>query len=402
MTKKIILAYSGGLDTSVILVWLKEKYNYDVIAFLADLGQEENLKKAADKALALGAVDVVIEDIKTQFVSEYVYPMLRANTLYEGRYLLGTAIARPLIAKAQIECARQKHANALCHGATGKGNDQIRFELAYAALAPELEVIAPWRIWDMQSRSQLIKYANKHQIPIEEKPADSPPFSMDANLLHRSSEGNALEDLKNAAPENAFSVTKSPLKAQSESETIEITFAGGDAVALNSDKLKPDEMLKALNVLGGKHGIGRVDMIENRSTGMKSRGVYETPGGTILLAAHRFLEELVLDGEAAFLKESLMPLYARLIYRGLWFAPEREMLQALIDKSQIHIEGKVKLELYRGNIMPLMRQSDKSLYDEAQASFEDESEAYDHKDAEGFIRINALRLKKLHKQKIKR
>lgn len=401
MPNKILLAYSGGLDTSVILVWLREHYKCEVAAFCADLGQEEDLAAAADKARVLGATDCVVEDLRETFVQDFVYPMLRANSLYEGRYLLGTSIARPLISKAQIECARRLGADALCHGATGKGNDQIRFELTYAALAPDLEVIAPWRLWDMQSRSQLIAFAEKHNIPIDEKSPDAPPFSMDANLLHRSSEGNILEDLNEAAPENAYTMTTSPEKAPDDGEVLELTFEKGDCVAVNGVTASPATILQTLNKKGGAHGIGRVDMIENRATGMKSRGVYETPGGTILLQAHRLMEEITLDGAAMHLKENLMPLYAELIYKGLWFSPEREMLQALIDESQTYVGGKVKVKLYKGNITPLARQSEHSLYNEAQASFEDESNAYDHKDAEGFIRLNSLRLKALYQQKKK-
>ncbi len=397
--KKIVLAYSGGLDTSVILVWLREQYQCQVVAFLADLGQGEDLQKAADKAHALGAAEVIVADLREVFVRDFVYPMLRGNALYEGRYLLGTSIARPLIGKAQIEAARKSGADALCHGATGKGNDQIRFELAYAALAPDLEVIAPWRIWDKQSRSALLDYAALHQIPVEDKPADTPPFSMDANLLHRSSEGNILEDEKATAPENAFSMTSSPQDAPNTPQEVELSFDKGDCVAVDGLAASPAEILQKLNEFGGTHGIGRVDMIENRATGMKSRGVYETPGGTILLTAHRLMEELTLDGAAAHLKESLMPLYAELIYKGLWFSPEREMLQALIDQSQTFVSGKVKVQLYKGNIIPVKRESKFSLYSAAQASFEkDAADDYNQKDAEGFIRLNSLRLKQLYKQ----
>ena len=401
MANRIVLAYSGGLDTSVILVWLKEHYQCEVIAFLADLGQDEDLDQAAKKARALGAADVVVENLQEEFVRDYVYPMLRANALYEGRYQLGTSIARPLIAKAQIDCARRLKGDGLCHGATGKGNDQIRFELSYAALAPDLEVIAPWRIWDKRGRQELLAYAEAHQIPVDKNAEDNrPPFSMDANLLHHSSEGNSLEDMTQAAPDHAFNLTQSPEQAPDEAETLTLTFDKGDCVALNDTRQSPAEMLRALNKIGGTHAIGRVDMIENRATGMKSRGVYETPGGTILLQAHRFMEELTLDGAAYRLKESLMPLYAELIYKGLWFAPEREMLQALINQSQLYVSGNVKIKLYKGTITPLARESAFSLYDEGQASFEENThgETYDHKDAEGFIKLNSLRLKQLYKQ----
>ena len=381
--KKIILAYSGGLDTSVILVWLKNQYQCDIIAFLADLGQGEDLNKAKDKALKLGASQVFIEDLRETFVRDYVFAMMRANTLYEGRYLLGTAIARPLIAKAQIELARQLKADGVCHGATGKGNDQIRFELAYAALAPDLSVIAPWRLWDMKSRDQLLDYAKAHDIPIEKKADNLAPFSKDANLLHCSSEGNMLEDLSQAAPEIAYEMTQSPEQSPDEPAHIEIIFEKGDATHLNGQNLSPALLLAELNQIGGKYAIGRVDMVENRATGMKSRGVYESPGGTILHHAHRFLEEITLDREASHLKDQFMPLYADLIYRGLWFSPEREMLQALINQSQRNVSGKITLKLYKGVITPLARQSAQSLYNQAQASFDDEKSAFSHKDAEG-------------------
>ena len=397
--KKIVLAYSGGLDTSVILKWLQENYRCEVVAFLADLGQEEDLQKARHKAEALGAQEIVIEDLREEFTRDYVFPMLRANALYEGRYMLGTAIARPLIAKKQVEVARRIGADALCHGATGKGNDQIRFELAYAALAPDLAVIAPWRLWDMATRPQLAAYAQQHQIPIDDKPADTPPFSADANLLHHSSEGNILENIEAEAPEDAYQISVAPEKAPDEPAFVDIGFAQGDAISLDGAALSPALLLQKLNQLGGAHGIGRIDMIENRTTGMKSRGVYETPGGTILHHAHRTLEEITLDASAAHLKDQMMPLYAELIYKGLWFSPEREMLQALIDVSQKNITGKVRLKLYKGNIWPVARSAEAPLYDREYASFDEAALVYDHKDAEGFIRLAALRLKLLYWQK---
>ncbi len=397
--KKIVLAYSGGLDTSVILKWLQENYRCEVVPFLADLGQEENLQAARQKAETLGAQEIFIEDLREEFVRDYVFPMFRANAVYEGRYLLGTAIARPLIAKKQVEIARALNADALCHGATGKGNDQIRFELTYAALAPDLAIVAPWRLWDMTTRRQLLAYAHKHQIPLDDKSAETPPFSMDANLLHHSSEGNVLEDMEAEAPAEACQISVAPEQAPDQPAFVEIGFAQGDAITLDGEALSPATLLKKLNQIGGQHGIGRVDMIENRTTGMKSRGVYETPGGTILCHAHRTLEEITLDAGAMHLKDQIMPLYAELIYKGLWFSPEREMLQALIDTSQKNITGAVRLKLYKGNIWPVSRKAATPLYDREYASFDEAGLSYDHKDAEGFIRLAALRLKLLYWQK---
>ena len=398
MARKIVLAYSGGLDTSVILVWLKERFKCDVIAFLADIGQGEDLAQAADKARRLGAVDVVIEDLREEFARDYVFAMLRGNALYEGRYMLGTAIARPLIAKAHIDCARRAEAEVLSHGATGKGNDQMRFELAYAALAPDLEVVAPWRIWDMKSRADLLRYAEAHQIAIEDKIGAGAPFSIDANLLHRSSEGNELEDIARPAPETAYQLTAAPEAAADKAREIELAFEAGNALKLDGKVLSAAGMLEALNEIGGAAAIGRIDMVESRATGMKSRGIYETPGGTILLTARRLLEEITLDGHAQRLKDQLMPIYADLIYRGFWFSPEREMLQALIDKSQEYVSGQVALKLYKGNITPVSRKSEASLYDQTLASFED-GDTYSHQNAEGFIRLAALRLLGWHRQR---
>ncbi len=399
--KKIVLAYSGGLDTSVILKWLQENYRCEVAPFLADLGQGEDLNKARKKAEQMGAREIFIEDLREEFVRDYVFAMFRANALYEGRYMLGTAIARPLIAKKQVEIARQIGADALCHGATGKGNDQIRFELTYAALAPDLAVVAPWRLWDMTTRHQLVDYARQHQIPIEDKPEHTPPFSMDANLLHHSSEGNILEDMEAEAPEEACQISVAPENAPDDSVFVEIGFAHGDAISVDGEALSPAKLLQRLNEIGGAHGIGRIDMIENRTTGMKSRGIYETPGGTILQQAHRLLEEITLDAGAMHLKDQIMPLYAELIYKGLWFSPEREMLQALIDTSQKNITGEVRLKLYKGNIWPIARKAAAPLYDREYASFDQDALSYDHKDAEGFMRLAALRLKLLYWQKNK-
>ncbi|TAE82958.1 MAG: argininosuccinate synthase [Alphaproteobacteria bacterium] len=392
--QKVVLAYSGGLDTSVILRWLQDEYNAEVITFTADLGQGEELEPARQKAILLGikAEHIFIDDLKEEFVRDYVFPMFRANTLYEGTYLLGTSIARPLIAKRQIEIARNVGANIVSHGATGKGNDQVRFELGYYALKPDIRVIAPWREWDLNSRTKLIEYAQRHQIPVAKDKHDEPPYSMDANLLHISYEGKMLEDPWVAPDASMFRWTVSPKDAPESGETITLTFERGDAVALNGEPLSPATLLARLNQIGGAHGIGRVDLVENRYVGMKSRGVYETPGGTILLHAHRAIESITLDRGAAHLKDELMPRYAELIYNGYWFAPERLMLQAAIDASQTRVCGEVRLHLYKGNVIVEGRMSDRSLYSAAHVTFE-EDVVYDQRDAAGFIRLNALRLR---------
>ncbi len=395
--KKVVLAYSGGLDTSIILKWLQETYSAEVVTFTADLGQGEELEPARRKALLLGikAYNVFVEDLREEFVRDYVFPMFRANALYEGVYLLGTSIARPLIAKKQIEIARRTGADAVCHGATGKGNDQVRFELSYYALEPGIKIIAPWREWDFKSREDLIAFAEQHQIPIAKDKRGEAPFSVDANMLHSSSEGKVLEDPAVAAPPYVYQRTLSPIEAPDAVSEVRIGFASGDAISLDGERLSPASLLARLNALGRDNGIGRVDLVENRFVGMKSRGVYETPGGTILLAAHRAIESITLDRGAAHLKDELMPRYAELIYNGFWFSPEREMLQAAIDKSQTHVEGEVRLELYKGNVIVSGRCSDRSLYSSSLVTFEDDKGAYDQKDAEGFIRLNALRLRTL-------
>jgi argininosuccinate synthase len=390
--KKVVLAYSGGLDTSVILKWLQENYGCEVITFTADLGQGEELEPARAKAKKMGVKQIFIEDLREEFVRDYVFPMFRANTLYEGVYLLGTSIARPLIAKKQIEIAKKLGADAVCHGATGKGNDQVRFELAYYANKPDIKIIAPWREWDLNSRTKLIAYADKHGIPVAKDKRGESPYSVDANLLHTSSEGKVLEDPSKAAPEYVYQRTVSPEKAPNKATLIDIEFKKGDPIAIDGKKMSPAEILTKLNELGGKNGIGRLDLVENRFVGMKSRGVYETPGGTILLVAHRAIESITLDREAAHLKDELMPKYASLIYNGFWFSPEREMLQALIDKSQENVEGSVTLKLYKGSAMVVSRKSVKSLYSEAHVTFEEDA-VYDQKDAAGFIKLNALRLR---------
>jgi len=394
---KVVLAYSGGLDTSIILKWLQETYRADVVTFTADLGQGEELEPARRKALMLGIKpeNIFVEDLREEFVRDYVFPMFRANALYEGVYLLGTSIARPLIAKKQIEIARRTGADAVCHGATGKGNDQVRFELSYYALEPGIKIIAPWRQWDFKSREALIAFAEQHQIPIAKDKRGEAPFSVDANLLHSSSEGKVLEDPEQAPPPYVFQRTVSPMEAPDRATTISIGFLRGDAVSLDGKPASPASLLAKLNELGRDNGIGRVDLVENRFVGMKSRGVYETPGGTILLAAHRAIESITLDRGAAHLKDELMPRYAELIYNGFWFSPEREMLQAAIDKSQAHVEGEVYLSLYKGNVIVTGRASGKSLYSSSLVTFEDDKGAYDQKDAEGFIRLNALRLRTL-------
>ena len=395
--KKVVLAYSGGLDTSIILKWLQETYGCEVVTFTADLGQGEELEPARKKAELLGIKkkNIFIEDLREEFVRDYVYPMMRANALYEGIYLLGTSIARPLIAKRQIEIANLVGADAVCHGATGKGNDQVRFELGYYALEPGIKIIAPWREWSFKSREDLIEFAEKHQIPVAKDKRGEAPFSVDANLLHSSSEGKVLEDPNEEPPPYVYMRTIAPEDAPDKASIITIKFAKGDAVALNGKKMSPAKLLAALNDLGRDNGIGRVDLVENRFVGMKSRGVYETPGGTILLAAHRAMESLTLDRGAAHLKDDLMPRYAELVYNGFWFSPEREMLQALIDKSQENVEGEVRVKLYKGNVIIIGRKSSKSLYNMNLVTFEDDRGAYDQKDAEGFIRLNALRLRTL-------
>ncbi len=394
---KVVLAYSGGLDTSIILKWLQETYGCEVVTFTADLGQGEELEPARHKAELLGIKPehIFIEDLREEFVRDYVFPMFRANALYEGVYLLGTSIARPLIAKKQIEIARQTGADAVCHGATGKGNDQVRFELSYYALEPNIRIVAPWREWAFKGREELLDFARKHQIPIAKDKEGEAPFSVDANLLHSSSEGKVLEDPGADPPSTVFQRTIDPEQAPDKPTIISIGFERGDAVSLNGERLSPATLLARLNDLGRDNGIGRIDLVENRFVGMKSRGIYETPGGTILLAAHRAIESITLDRGAAHLKDELMPRYAELIYNGFWFSPEREMLQALIDKSQEHVEGEVRLKLYKGNVIVMGRTSPKSLYSSTLVTFEDDRGAYDQKDAEGFIRLNALRLRTL-------
>ncbi len=395
--KKVVLAYSGGLDTSIILKWLQTTYGCEVVTFTADLGQGEELGPAREKALRAGIKpeNVFIEDLREEFVRDYVFPMFRANTVYEGQYLLGTSIARPLIAKKQIEIARKVGADAVCHGATGKGNDQVRFELTYYALEPSIKIIAPWREWSFKGRDDLLKFARDHQITIAKDKEGEAPFSVDANLLHSSSEGKVLEDPAKEAPSIVYQRTISPMEAPDKATEITIGFERGDAVSIDGEALSPATLLARLNDLGKANGIGRLDLVENRFVGMKSRGVYETPGGTILLAAHRGIESITLDRGAAHLKDEMMPRYAELIYNGFWFAPERDMLQALIDKSQEHVAGTVRLKLYKGNVMVTGRESDNSLYSSTLVTFEDDRGAYDQKDAAGFIRLNALRLRTL-------
>jgi len=398
--KKVVLAYSGGLDTSIILKWLQEEYNAEVVTFTADLGQGEELAPAKEKALKLGIKpeNIFIDDLREEFVRDFVFPMFRANTLYEGQYLLGTSIARPLISKRQIEIARQVGADAVCHGATGKGNDQVRFELGYYALEPDIRVIAPWREWDFKSREALLDFAEKHQIPISKDKRGEAPFSVDANLLHSSSEGKVLEDPAVEAPEFVHQRTISPEAAPDTPTVITITYEKGDPVAIDGEALSPAALLTKLNQLGHDNGIGRLDLVENRFIGMKSRGVYETPGGTIMLAAHRGMESITLDRGAMHLKDELMPKYASLIYNGFWFSPEREMLQAAIDHSQQKVSGVVRVKLYKGNVTVIGRESPNSLYDQDLVTFEEGVQAYDHKDAEGFIKLNALRLRVLAKR----
>ena len=394
---KVVLAYSGGLDTSVILRWLKENYHCEVVTFTADLGQEEDFNAVEAKAKQQGTSEIFIENLKEEFVKDYVFPMFRANPLYEGYYLLGTAIARPLIAKKQIEIAQQVKADAVSHGATGKGNDQIRFELGYYYHQSDIEIISPWRIWDMNSRAALVKYADQHGIEISKDKRGEQPFSIDANVLHSSAEGKVLEDPFVEAPEYVYTRSVSPLDAPNEPEEITIDFKSGDACAINGENLSPYNLLEKLNVLGGKHGVGRIDLVENRFIGMKSRGVYETPGGTILYHAHRAIESITLDKEAAHTKDEIAPKYAKLIYNGLWFSPERDMLQAMIDQTQINVSGRVRMKLYKGNVMITGRDSPFTLYNADLATFEDD-QIYSQQDAEGFIKLNALRLRDLGKK----
>lgn len=392
---KVVLAYSGGLDTSIILKWLQTEYDAEVVTFTADLGQGEELEPARKKAELLGIQEIYIDDLREEFVSDFVFPMFRANAVYEGVYLLGTSIARPLISKRLVEIARETGADAVAHGATGKGNDQIRFELNAYALDPDIKVIAPWREWDFKSREALLEFAEMHQIPVPKDKRGEAPFSVDANLLHSSSEGKVLEDPAVDAPEYVHMRTVSPMTAPDVPTKITIGFEKGDAVSINGERLSPATLLAKLNDLGRDNGIGRLDLVENRYVGMKSRGVYETPGGTILLSAHRAMESITLDRGAAHLKDELMPRYAELIYYGFWFSPEREMLQAAIDHSQQHVEGEVSLTLYKGNVIVTGRASDKSLYSEELVTFEDDQGAYDQTDAQGFIKLNALRLRTL-------
>ena len=393
--RKVVLAYSGGLDTSIILKWLQSEYRAEVVTFTADLGQNEELEPARRKAEMMGATAIFIEDLKEEFVRDYVFPMFRANTVYEGQYLLGTSIARPLIAKRLIEIAEQTGADAIAHGATGKGNDQVRFELSAYALNPDIRIVAPWREWNLSSRAKLIEFAEKHQIPIAKDKRGEAPFSVDANLLHTSSEGKVLEDPSEEAPGYVYQRTVDPEDAPDDAEYVEISFERGDAVAVNGRPLSPARLLLELNEIARRHGVGRLDLVENRYVGMKSRGIYETPGGTILLHAHRGIEQITLDRGAAHLKDELMPKYAELIYNGYWFSPERAMLQALIDESQVHVSGSVRLKLYKGSAHVVGRNSDQSLYSQEQVTFEDDQGAYDQKDAQGFIKLNALRLRLL-------
>ena len=395
--KKVVLAYSGGLDTSIILKWLEIEYGCEVITFTADLGQGEELEPAREKAILLGVKpeNIFVEDLREEFVRDFVFPMFRANTVYEGLYLLGTSIARPLISKRLVEIAQERGADAISHGATGKGNDQVRFELSAYSLNPDIKVVAPWREWDLTSRTKLIAFAEKHQIPISKDKRGEAPFSVDANLLHTSSEGKVLEDPAEEAPDYVYQRTIDPINAPDKPEYIEIGFEKGDAISFNSKIYSPANILEKLNAVGCKHGVGRLDLVEGRFVGMKSRGIYETPGGTILLEAHKGIESITLDRGAAHLKDELMPKYAELIYNGFWYSPEREMLQSLIDKSQEHVNGFVRLKLYKGSVSTVGRWSKDSLYSEQHVTFEDDEGAYDQKDAGGFIKINALRLRLL-------
>ena len=391
--KKVVLAYSGGMDTSVIVKWLVDVYQCEVVTFTADVGQGKEVEPARAKAEALGVKEIYIDDIREEFVRDYVFPMFRANTIYEGEYLLGTSIARPLIAKRLVEIAEETGADAIAHGATGKGNDQVRFELGAYALKPGIKIIAPWREWDLNSREKLMDYCAEHNIPVEQKRGNESPYSMDANLLHISYEGGILEDPAAEPEENMWMWSVSPEDASDAPTYIELDFEKGDVVAINGEKKSAATILEELNQVGGANGIGRTDIVENRYVGMKARGCYETPGGTIILKAHRAMESLTLDREAAHLKDELMPRYASLIYNGYWWSPEREALQTLIDQTQIHVNGSVRLKLYKGNVIVVGRKSDESLYDDMVASFEDDEGAYNQKDAEGFIKLNALRLR---------
>jgi argininosuccinate synthase len=393
--KKVVLAYSGGLDTSIILKWLQSEYGCEVVTFTADLGQGEELEPARKKAEQMGASAIYVEDLREEFVRDFVFPMFRANAVYEGLYLLGTSIARPLISKRLVEIAAETGADAVAHGATGKGNDQVRFELAAYALDPDIKVIAPWREWELTSRTKLIDFAEKHQIPIATDKRGEAPFSVDANLLHTSSEGKVLEDPSEDAPDYVYQRTVNPEEAPDTPRFLEIGFEGGDAVSIDGQAMSQAEILTELNEIGGAHGVGRLDLVEGRFVGMKSRGIYETPGGTILLEAHRGIEQITLDRGAGHLKDELMPRYAELIYNGFWFSPEREMLQAAIDRSQAHVTGTARVKLYKGSVRTVGRWSDHSLYSEAHVTFEDDAGAYDQKDAKGFIQLNALRLKLL-------
>jgi len=397
---KVVLAYSGGLDTSIILKWLQDTYNCEVVTFTADIGQGEEVEPAREKAKAMGIKEIYIEDLREEFARDYVFPMFRANTIYEGEYLLGTSIARPLIAKRLVEIAKETNAQAISHGATGKGNDQVRFELGAYALSPEIQVIAPWREWDLNSRQSLLDYAEKHSIPVEMKRGKKSPYSMDANLLHISYEGDILEDPWNEPEESMWRWTVSPEKAPDEPTYIELTYEKGDIVAIDGKSMKAAEVMEYLNTVGGANGIGRLDMVENRYVGMKARGCYETPAGTIMIPAHRAIESITIDREVAHLKDELMPRYASLIYNGYWWSPEREMLQVMIDKSQQTVNGKVRIKLYKGNVIVVGRSSEtNSLFDEAIATFEDDEGAYNQKDAEGFIKLNALRLRTAGRKK---
>ena len=401
--RKVVLAYSGGLDTSIILKWLQLNYNYEVVTFTADIGQKEELEPAREKALLLGVKpeNIFIEDLREEFVRDFVFPMFRSNALYEGQYLLGTAIARPLISKKLIEIANRVNADAVSHGATGKGNDQVRFELSCYALNPNIKIISPWREWDLNSRSKLLEFAETNQIPISKDKKGEAPFSVDANILHTSSEGKVLEDPSEIAPEYVFQRTCSPENAPEDAEIVKIKFEAGDMIAINDQKMKGHDLLEKLNQLGSKHGIGRLDLVEGRFIGMKSRGIYETPGGTILLEAHRAIESITLDRGASHLKDELMPKYSELIYNGLWYSPEREMLQSLINTSQKYVEGEVTLKLYKGSVRSIARQSKQSLYSEKQVTFEDDEGIYNQGDASGFIKLNALRLKLLAQRNLK-
>jgi len=400
---KVVLAFSGGLDTSVILKWLQDTYQCEIVTFTADIGQGEEVEPARAKAKKLGVKEIYIEDLREEFVRDYVFPMFRANTIYEGEYLLGTSIARPLIAKRQIEIARKTHSDAVSHGATGKGNDQVRFELGYYALQPDIRVIAPWREWDLTSRETLLQYAEKHGIPVEMKKKVGSPYSMDANLLHISYEGRMLEDPSQEPEESMWRWSVSPEKAPNQAEYLDIEYKQGDIVALNGKKLSPAGVLTKLNQLGNKHGIGRLDLVENRYVGMKSRGCYETPGGTIMMRAHRAIESITLDREVAHLKDDLMPRYASLIYNGYWWSPERKMMQLMIDSSQTHVNGWVRLKLYKGNVIVVGRDSKSdSLFDPHVATFEDDGGAYNQMDAAGFIKLNALRMRIAANLKVKK